>query len=392
MLKCLIPISLVTLATSAWASPDRRLDAEVLNKSAYAASIKGSIFQTASYLDQDGEEVEMAADSDFRMMDLDLAVSYGVSSNIEITGFGRVRNVNSSFATTSATKSGPESIGVYAKYAFAPLGEARYALGVHYSQTLYKNELYATAVTIPTDEAILGDSGSEYGIDLLFSHGKKAMKWNARIGYNNAPNDMSEEILFKFEGLYQWTKFALFAGVEGIVSLKTDPFTDNPSAKPLQANGATRLFNAINRERTIPYGGFTYGFYKFLLTMKGSTIYQGKSTDKGNRAEIGISWASEGITKESIKIDSFKEYTIDGSVLKVSARGNFLRIDQGLSTDVEKGMRFDVYQTDYFGGNVLVASGIVYEVGSDWSVIKLTKKYKEIEIKPGFAARGYENP
>ena len=90
-----------------------------------------------------------------------------------------------------------------------------------------------------------------------------------------------------------------------------------------------------------------------------------------------------------MKIDAFKEYHVDGSVLKVSARGNFLRIDQGLSTDVEKGMKFDIYQTDYFGGNELVASGIVYQVGADWSVIKLLKKYKEITILPGFAARGY---
>ena len=90
-----------------------------------------------------------------------------------------------------------------------------------------------------------------------------------------------------------------------------------------------------------------------------------------------------------IKIDSFKEYIVDGSVLKVSARGNFIRVDQGLSTDVEKGMKFDIYQTDYFGGNVLVGSGIVFDVGVDWSVIKLTKRYNQIVIKPGFAARGY---
>jgi len=95
------------------------------------------------------------------------------------------------------------------------------------------------------------------------------------------------------------------------------------------------------------------------------------------------------VSTESLKVESFKEYHIDGSVLKVSARGNFIKIDQGLSTDVEKGAKFDIYQTDYFGGNLLVASGVVFEVGSDWSVIKLTKKYKDIEIKPGFAARGH---
>jgi hypothetical protein len=103
---------------------------------------------------------------------------------------------------------------------------------------------------------------------------------------------------------------------------------------------------------------------------------------------MNINLNSEGVTAESVKIDSFKEYQIEGSVLKVSARANFIKIDQGLSTDVEKGMLFDIYQTDYFGGNVLVASGYIQEVGSDWSVIKLTKKYSDIQIKPGFAARG----
>ena len=126
-----------------------------------------------------------------------------------------------------------------------------------------------------------------------------------------------------------------------------------------------------------------------LLTIKGQSIIYGKSTDKGNLIIAGLSWNSIGVTAESIKIDAFKEYHIDGSVLKVSARGNYIKIDQGLSTDVEKGAKFDIYQTDYFGGNVLVGSGVVFEVGADWAVVKLLKKYKDIEIKPGFAARGY---
>jgi hypothetical protein len=137
------------------------------------------------------------------------------------------------------------------------------------------------------------------------------------------------------------------------------------------------------------YSHSNLSYDEILFAIKGQTVIAGKSTDKGNSVVIGLSWRTRGLTQESVKIDSFKEYIVDGSVLKVSARGNFIRIDQGLSTDVEKGMKFDIYQTDYFGGNILVGSGTIFDVGVDWSVIKLTKRYNEIEIKPGFAARGY---
>ena len=132
-----------------------------------------------------------------------------------------------------------------------------------------------------------------------------------------------------------------------------------------------------------------YSFDKAIFAIKGQTVASGVSTDKGNSIIVSLVWGTEGVTAESIKVDSFKEYQVDGSVLKASVRGNFIKIDQGLSTDVEKGMKFDIYQTDYFGGNVLVASGVAYEIGADWSIIKIVKKYKEIDIQPGFAARGY---
>lgn len=374
---------------SVQAAADKRMGAEVLNKNAYAVGLKGSLFQTTSYYDTDGTELDMAEGSDYQLMDLDFSVAYGISSSLEVTGFGRVRSVSSTANETKASNSGAESLGLSAKYSFAAVGASRYALGIHYSQTLYTNELYGANAQVPADEVILGDSGSEYGVDLFFTYGQKALKWDFKLGYNNPANDSSEEIVYKAEGIYQFSKLALLGGVEGIHSLKKDQFTDYPLLKPIQAVGASRQFNSINREKIQPYLGASYAFDSFLLSFKGATIIKGASTDRGNRFEMGIAWATKGITRESLKVEAFKEYIVDGSVLKVSARGNFLRIDQGLSTDVEKGMKFDIYQTDYFGGNVLVASGVVYDIGADWSVIKLTKKYNEISIKPGFAARGY---
>lgn len=392
-----LPQKLATLCclafmSNAFALADLRHEAEVLNKGAYGVRASGSLFQTTSYLDPDGNEIAMAPESDYKLMDLDFAVSYGISRSLEITGLGRFRSVNSTLNGESVSNSGAESLGLYAKYSFPLSGEARYAIGVHYSQTLYDNALYANAAAVPTNEIVLGDSGSEYGVDLLMTYGLKALKWDAKIGYNSPANDLSEEIVYKLQGTYQFTKWGVFAGLEGIHSLERDPYKDSPLTKPVQATGVTALFNSIDREKVFPYAGATYSFDKFLVVFKGGSVIGGQSTDKGNRMELGFQWNNAGESREQVRVDSFKEYSIDGSVLKVSARGNFIKIDQGLSTDVEKGMRFDIYQTDYFGGNVLVATGVVYDVGSDWSVIKLTKKYKEIEIKPGFAARGFEAP
>lgn len=167
--RSVVLLSSVLCAGNAFALPDRRHEAEVLNKSAYAALVKGSLFQTTSYLDPEGVEVEMAEESDYKLMDLDFALSYGITSSLEVTGFGRFRSVTSTSEGVEVSNNGPESLGIYAKYAFPLTGEIRYALGVHYSQTLYDNTLYANTAAVPADEIILGDSGSEYGIDILMT-------------------------------------------------------------------------------------------------------------------------------------------------------------------------------------------------------------------------------
>lgn len=389
MRKILSSAVLLGLSSQAMAAADLRGGAELLNPSAYAVRTSASVFQTSAYLDSEGTEVEMAEGNEFRMIDVDLAVSYGVSKSLELSAFGRFRQVSSTANEETIENSGPESAGVELKYGFEPSGNLRYAIGLHYRQTLYDNASYASSALIPADELVLGDSGSEYGADLYMTYNAHPWKWDAKIGYSSPANSLSGEVNYKLEGLYKFTKLGLYAGVEGTYSLKGDEFSDDPTLKPVQATRTTYLFNSVNRERVAPYIGANYAFDSFSLGVKGQTVMAGTSTDKGNAFIVNIGWNTGGVTPESVKVNSFKEYQVDGSVLKISARSNFIRIDQGLSTDVEKGMKFDIYQTDYFGGNVLVASGIVYEVGADWSIIKLVKKYNDIQIKPGFAARGY---
>jgi hypothetical protein len=370
---------------SAQAAAVHRGGAELLNDKAYAIQVEASVFSMTAHFDNDGVEVPRLDNSSYRLIDTDLKISYGLSSNLETSLMAKLRSVSSNNGTVTATNSGPESVGVEAKYAFESINLLRYAIGLRYRKTLYTNSTY----TNTQQEVILGDDGTEYGVDFYATYLANPWKLDFKVGYNSPPNDLSSEVVYKAEAIYKFTRLSVLVGIEGIRSLKRDQYTSAPTTKPLMNTGQSYLFNSLNREKTAPYIGVNYAFDKFLFGIKGESIIAGRSTDKGNIILASLSWNSVGVTSESIKIDTFKEYHIDGSVLKVSARGNFIKIDQGLSTDVEKGAKFDIYQTDYFGGNVLVGSGVVFEVGSDWAVIKLTKKYKEIEIKPGFAARGY---
>lgn len=387
MPKFLIPflLFLALVSQDLQARAVYRGGAELLNARAYFIGVNTSFFTSTAIYDEDGGERAFNEGDNFKMVNADFKLSYGLASNLETSLLFRYRNVTGMNQQFAVSNSGPESAGVEVKYSFPPVDKTRYAAGLYYRQTLYTNTAYPTAAAVPADSIILGDDGTEYGVGLYVTHNSGPWKFDGHGIYVSPPNDLSGEVQFKGEGLYQFSQLALVGGVEGIYSLSRNQLEQKPNL----ARGPGSMFNSLNRQWMAPYAGLNYAFESFMLTLRGSTIVSGRSTDKGTSGSVGLSWSTPGVTAEAVKIESFKEYHIDGSVLKVSARGNFIKIDQGLSTDVEKGMKFDIYQTDYFGGNVLVGSGVAYEVGSDWAVIKLTKKYKEIEIKPGFAARGY---
>lgn len=389
MHKILYGLLLFVFLTPTQGAITPRGGAQLLNSNAYSFSSEASFFKTSSYYDYQGVEVKMNEGDQFSLMDLDLAASYGVSSKLEFTVFGRLRKASSTSNDVISESSGPESVGLEGKYSFANFGNVTYVLGLHYRQTLYKNKNYIDTTEMGEDALVIGDAGSEYGVDLYMTYLQSLWKLDGKFGYSSPANFLSSELNYKVEVMRRFNSLGLFAGFVGIYSLKTDEFSEEPGKKAVQNTGASTLFNSINHQYVAPYLGINYAFENFNAGLKAQTVMSGTSTDKGHTISLNVAWNSGGTTPESVKIDSFKEYHIEGSVLKISDKKNFVRIDQGISTDVEKGMKFDIYQTDYFGGNVLVASGVVYQVGPDWSVIRLLKMYKKIAIKPGFAARGY---
>lgn len=389
--KLILFVSYFLIVESVFSRDMYRGGAELLNPKAYEINVRGSLFQTASHYDDNGVEQQLLEGSSFRLMDLDLGLSYGYSREIEIRGMGRARKVDSYQSGDNRTQSGFQSLGGEIKYGFITPGKLSYAIGAQYRYALNSNTTYNTQNEIPLGELSLGDSGSEYGANFYLSFKNAPTHLDFKLGYLRPGEDLSDEVVYEAKGRYLLSSLSLFAGGRGVSSLKNDNFGDNPSAKPLIARGNTRLFNSINREYKKVFVGGQYQFDSFLAVFEFEKVLSGISTDKGDSWSINLIYSTPGVTKESIKVNEFKEYLVDGAVLKISGEGNFVKIDQGLSNDVEKGMKFDLYQTDYFGGNVLVASGYVYELGAVWSVIKITKRYQKIEIRPGFAARGYED-
>lgn len=370
-----------------------RAKAELLRNKGYELKYNLRYFSQSARFDMDGNELENTDENTFSLMDHDFEVSYGLGNSLELKGLFRARAVSGTKLvnneTVEASEMGPESLGGEILYSFKPIKNWKYGVSLFYRQTLYTVEKGLPGSFTDKTVLTLGDDGSEYGGGFFFSNGSKDWIMDGELQAVSPANNLSREVRYRLGVNYKTISWAFISGIEGVYAIGDDEFTDSPTTKPISAaSNYTSLFDSINRQYVKPYIGINYAFKSFMVGLRGQTTMNPVSTDSGTEVLFNISTQSMGETAEKLKVERFKDYIIDGAVLKVSGRGNFIKIDQGLQSDVEKGKTFDIYQTDYFGGNELVAEGVVYEVGSDWSIIKLTKKYKNIEIRPGFSARG----
>jgi hypothetical protein len=236
----------------------------------------------------------------------------------------------------------------------------------------------------------LGDDISIMHLKLLTTyHYSKGVIINSSVGYLRYQELMSPEITYAFELGLIYSGWDIFAGVIGNTSMGSDVYTDSPSTKPPIGIYATNLYNSINAERFNAYAGIIKKWKNWGVRLNGGAQLVGKSTDLGYWGGISLIHISHGVSTQQVKRDTFKEYDIEGEVLKVSARGKFLKINIGLAKDLDTNMRVDIYKTDFFGGNILVATGVVQELKATWSIIRLIKKYKSLKIEKGFTARAY---
>ncbi len=391
-MKLLSILTILLFSFCAWSkSSPYRPPAKAMNDGAYEFDLVGSHFTQSAVFDYDGNEVEQSEGSSFSESNLNLLGRYSYGKSLHFFAGISFRQNSSTNGSTNEelTSSGVERVLGGAHYSFDPIGHWYYALEFSFAKTAYSNQFYPVGQALPS-ELVLGDDGQivEGLLHMTYSKTRTSF-YSLSVGLRMPQDHLAMEIPWKFEATWIFDRWAIIGGVKGITSMGDDEFTDSPTSKPRLPTGVTGLYNSINREMMEPFIGATRAFDSWKLGIGYSQVISGISTDKGQTLLASLSWSSEGVTTAQKRLNTFKEYDTEATVNKVSPRGTFVKIDKGLTSDIEKGMRFDIFKTDFEGGNKLYASGIVYETGSEWSIIKITQTYQSDVIQNGFTARGY---
>lgn len=343
-------------------------------------------FSSTSNIDENGADIAFPQSVFFNKNDHQFILRYGYSNEVEFRLGGKFRQVSANNSTNDLSNNGTESIFAGFRYGLSKLNWL-FAFDLEFAKTAYETTDYASGVA-PLNEIVLGDDGTSSKVGLQMSYLRTANHFlNFSAHYQNPGRDLSSDIPYHADSTWAWQSFAVAIGVDGIVSLKTDQDGNDLAHRPVRATSPTKLFNSVNREMVTPYAGLKFVWDKLGIGASYGQTIKGVSTDKGSEIKLSISWNNFGVSEERVKENQFKEYNIDAQIIKVSPRETFVKIDHGFSQDVEKGMRFDIFRTDYFGENVMIAQAFAYEVGSDWAILKISRTYRNIPIKKGFSAR-----
>lgn len=357
--------------------------------------LNNSLFSTTGFYDYSGNEQPLPLESSFSRIQSEAIYRRGFTSRFEAGIFGRYRTQtseqkDSTGVLKSNNNAGLDSYGVLFKYQLPKANQLRYAIESGARLVSYKNSAYETSD--PYKEIVLGDDVNEVFLGGSFSYETKSQNFiSGRIHYNYPTTKLSSEFKYDLQGALVWEHWAWLAGVEGIYSLNQDQYADNTAGKPMAYTQTTHLYNTINRSYVAPYIGINIAFNDhWRVETKASSIVQAISYDKGNEYFVNLVYSSGKEENNRMKKtdERFKTYNVEASVVKVSPRAKFIRIDKGLAQDVEKGMRADIFEFDYLGGNKLLASGVVFEVGADAAVVKIIEMFgNDVEIKLGHVVR-----
>ncbi len=370
-----------------FSAQSKTLFGKTIREKELRVDLSGSYFYKTATFDGEGNVVNMNPSEEFSMINTDLLIKYGFAPNVEMYGGGRFRIVDSISGDTQLKNTNIESYHIGGKFHFAEALGVLFAFDAEVRNTAYTNNIYGQG-RAPSTDIILGDDG------LWIKLGGKFTKplvsghlIEGSLHYQMPPDHLSDELLYDFHYLFKGTMASLLLGIDGVISLKNDPFNESLTSRPEMSTGVTSLFNSINRSWMRPKIEFGLWGSSWGGRVFASRVFSGTSTDEGWSVGGGITWIGRGIDSTNSLDREFKEYRDSATISKISPRSNFVKINKGISSDVERGMNVDIYQSDFFGGNILIASGIVYSVESDSAVIKINKIHRKIPIKKGFVVR-----
>lgn len=374
-------------AQTSYVAPTR-----TLLRKGYQLSVGGDYWSSTKKIDKDGKQTSFQDGEKFTRTQGEVNGYYGLTDQLQVSGGIRYRQnastaLNLSNEEETQTSTGLQSTYVNLMYAFKPVDRLHYALEGTFRYVPYTNkEIQGTN----TESLILGDEGNEYSAGLGVTYASLTNNFlTLRGGYRNPGSDMSQELYWQVEGALTWKYVALIAGVDGVSSLKNDPYENDPQNKPNFNRGTSELYNSTNREWIAPYAGINFALgNNWRVEFRGSQVVSGNSTDLGTSFGINLVRRVEK-SQTAYRTDAkFKEYQIEASISKVSPKKGYVVIDKGLADEVQKGMQFDFFEYDYIGGNILLARGSVIQLKASSAIVKITHTYNtKKELKEGVVAR-----
>ncbi len=363
----------------------------VLKSKGYQLGVYVDSFATSKTVDNEGQAESLPEGRSFGRIQTEIAGYYGATNDFQFGGGVRFRQNNAKSEVNgesfNATSSGVQSTFFNLQFAFKKVDQIQYTLEGTFRYTPYSNNEF-DPIEDDYERLVLGDTGNEMsaGLGATFI-GKNNNFLTARFGYRRPGSDLSQELYWQAEGAMAWKYVALVAGVDGVSSLKNDPYENDEASRP-SLNTQTNLYNSSNREWITPYAGINFALgNSWRVELRGSQVVSGHSTDLGTA--FGINLIRRVDKSDTVLVDSkFKTYDIEMTVTKVSAKKEYVVVDKGIADDINKGMRIDFFEFDYIGGNVLIASGIVYKTKSDSSIVKITQRFNmKKELKEGLIGR-----
>lgn len=367
---------------------------KVLKARGYQLGGYAEYFKTNNVLDEKGKKEELMKGFSNSRIQTEVAGQYGATDDLQFgVGFRFRQNASQAELDNGevwkGSNSGLESTFLNLMFAFKPVDRIQYTLEGTFRYRPYTNdEIDASTKETDLKKVILGDTGNEMSAGLGMTYmGTSNNYFTLRGGYRRPGSEISQELYWQAEGAMAWKYVALIAGVNGVSSLKSDPYEDKEEERPLYVS-ASNLYNTKNREWVTPYAGINIALgNSWRVELRGSQVVMGKSTDTGT--SFGFNLIRRVDKSETRIVDSkFKTYDIEATVTKVSPKKEYVVIDRGIADDFNKGMRIDLFEFDYVGGNVLVASGVIIKTKSDSSIVKITQRFNtKKELKEGLIAR-----
>lgn len=387
LMKFLLPF--LFFSNIVWAQTPYVAPTRLLHEDGTELFLSGDYFKSSQRIDEKGKKTALTDGESFDRAQFEAGLRYGLAKNFQIGGGLRLRQNQSTHLQNDveykATSSGLQSIFTTFQYGFDPVGKMTYTL-----EGLYRYVPYSYSdrtLEAPFDyekELVIGDVGAEYsaGFAAAYTTDTKNV-FSARAGWRRPGDYLSPEIYWQGEAAFVWKTMALIAGVDGVSSLG-----NGQENRPVYLTGSSHLYHGLEREWVTPYVGLNFSLGPNWRTeLRAAQVVSGKSTDMGTSFGIQLVRRVEANPKRMVDA-KFKSYDLEVTVNKVSPKKNYVVIDKGLSEDIAKGMRFDFYEFDYVGGNVLVARGVVIQTKVDSSIVKITQHYNlKKEIKPGLVGR-----